>query len=65
VGQVKGILSLGIYSRGELDNNSKPNQTRAKGSPSVKHCNYIKSYSLILRVKLQKGVDDVGDDDDE
>ncbi len=34
--QVIGLLSQGIYSRGELDNSSKPNQTRAKGRPLEK-----------------------------
>jgi hypothetical protein len=32
VSPVKGLQSQGIYSRGELDNSYKPNQTRAKGS---------------------------------
>jgi hypothetical protein len=38
----------------------------AKGSPpeKKKHCCYRKSYSLFLWVTLQKGVDEVSDDDD-
>jgi hypothetical protein len=49
----------------ELDNSSKPNQTRVKGSPPEKIPLLRKSYSLYLWVMLQKGVDEVRVDDDE
>jgi hypothetical protein len=66
VGQVKGLLSQEIYSRGELDNSSKPNRTRTKGSPPEKHFTAIrKSYSLFLGLTLKKGVVDDDDNDDE
>jgi hypothetical protein len=32
VGQIKGLLSWNIYTKGELDNSSKPDQIRGKGS---------------------------------
>ncbi len=51
MGCVKGLLSQGIYSRGELDNSSKPNRTRAKGSQPEKHfADKIKNFSLFLWV---------------
>jgi hypothetical protein len=41
-----------LLKKKEMDNSSKPNQARVR-----------KSYSLYLRVKLQKGVDEVSEDD--
>jgi hypothetical protein len=65
-GQVKGLLSQGFYSRGELDNSSIPNQTRAKASPPEKHFTANKKelqYALFLGVTVKKGVaDDDGDE---
>jgi hypothetical protein len=43
-----------VLKKKEMDNSSKPNQTRVR-----------KSYSLYLRVKLQEGVNEVSEDDDE
>jgi hypothetical protein len=49
-----------------MDNNSKPNRTRAKGSPPEKQFTADrKSYSLFLGVMVKKGVADGDDDDDE
>jgi hypothetical protein len=65
-GQVKGLFSQGIYSRGELDNSSRLDQTRAKGSRLENTSPLIrKSYSLFLGVMGKKGVADDNDDDDE
>jgi hypothetical protein len=52
--QVKGLLLQGIYSRENLDNSSRPNQTRAKGSPLEKH--FTANKSLFLGVTVNKGV---------
>jgi hypothetical protein len=49
----------------ELDNSSKPNQTRAKGSPPEKLLSASKSYLLFLRVTLKKGVANDNDSNDE
>ncbi len=54
-----------LLKKRELDNSSKPNRTRAKGSQPETSTTSRKSYSLYLQVKLQKGVEDVGEDDDE
>jgi hypothetical protein len=49
---------------GELDERSKPNRTRAKGSlPENTLLQMRKDYSLFLGM-LKKGVADVGDDND-
>ncbi len=47
-GPSKGQLSQGIYSRGELDNNSKPKRTKAKGNPPEKHFTASKKELLTL-----------------
>jgi hypothetical protein len=65
VGRIKGLLSQNIYSKRELNKSSKPNSIRAKGSPPEKTPLLKKSYSLYLRVMLQKGVDEVSEYDDE
>jgi hypothetical protein len=65
VDRVKGLHLTGIYSRGKLDNSSKPNQIRAKGSsPEKQFITKRKNCSLFLRAMLKKGVVDVGDDDE-
>jgi hypothetical protein len=54
-----------LLKKRELHNSSKPNRIRAKGGPQRKTPLLKKSYSLYLWLTLQKGVDDVGEDDDE
>ncbi len=64
-GRVKGPLSQGMYSRGELDNSSRLNLIRATGSPLGKSSQLIRnSYSLFLGVMVKMGVADDDDDDD-
>jgi hypothetical protein len=49
-----------------MDNSSKPNQTRTKGSLPDKNTTSKKELlTLSFWGKLQKGVDEVGEDDDE
>jgi hypothetical protein len=61
---IKGLISRNVYLKRELDNSSKPNKTRAKGSPPEEIQQVTKSYSLYLWVMLQKGVDEIDEDDD-
>ncbi len=56
-GQVKGLLSQGIYSRGVLDNSSRTNQTRAKGSLPEKH--FTANKKELLTLFWGDGEDDV------
>ncbi len=64
--ELKGYSYRGIYSRGELDNSSKPNRTRARGSRSENTSPLIrKSYSLFLWVMVKRGVADDDDNDDQ
>jgi hypothetical protein len=61
VDQVKGYSHTRIYSRGELDNSSQPNQTGAKGSTPEKHF----SANEKELPTLSQGVADDDDDDDD
>jgi hypothetical protein len=64
MGQIKGLLSRNIYSRIELDNSSKPNRIGQKAArqktTAIKKELLTPSPGL-----LQKGVNEVCDDDDE
>jgi hypothetical protein len=53
-----------LLKKRELDNSSKPNQTKAKGSQPEKNTTSKKSYSLLLWVMLQMGEVEVDDDDE-
>ncbi len=65
-GQVKGLLSQGIYSKGELDNSSISNQTMAKGGLPEKHftANKKKLFTLSRGDSEEGVVDDDGGDDE-
>ncbi len=60
MGRIKGLLSQKIYSGRELENRSKTNRTRAKGSPPEK-AQQVKKELLTL----SQGDIDVDDDNDE
>ncbi len=66
VGQIKGLLSQNIYSKRESQTTTLSlTEQRQKAARQRKIPLIRKSYSLYLRVKLQKGVDEVGEDADE
>jgi hypothetical protein len=50
----RATLTKYLIKERELDNSSKPNQTKVKGSPPEKILRLRKSYSLYLRVMLQR-----------
>jgi hypothetical protein len=55
----RATLTKYLLKERELDNSSKPNRKRAKGSPPEKIPLFRKGSSLYLWVMLQKGVDEV------
>jgi hypothetical protein len=59
------MLTEYLLNERELDSSSKPNQQGQKAACQRKIALVRKSYSLYLRVKLQKGVDEFCEDDDE
>jgi hypothetical protein len=66
VGQIKGLFSRNIYSKRETWKIALSiTEQGQKAARQRKILLVRKSYSLYLRVMLQKGVDDVDEDDDE
>ncbi len=61
---VISTLSGYLLKTRELDNSSKPNGTKAKGSPPEKNTTSKKEILTQLQVTMQKGNAGVGDDDD-
>jgi hypothetical protein len=67
VGQIKGLFSQNNYSRGDLWWKIALSITE-QGQKAARQRKILlvrKSYSLYFRVMVQKGVDDVSEDDDE
>jgi hypothetical protein len=46
-GPIKGLLSRNIYSKGELDNTSKPNRIMSKRQPAREKTPRIKNKELL------------------
>ncbi len=61
MGQIKGLLSWNIYSKRELDNSSKTNPIRAKGSRTRENTAIKERATHSFKGSLQKRVDEVGD----
>ncbi len=62
----RATLTKCLLEKGELENSSKLDWKRAKGSPQNKKASHIKRKNCLLqlRVTLQMGEDEDGDDDD-
>jgi hypothetical protein len=54
-----------LLKQRELENSSKPNQIRAKGSPPEKYTTSKKDLLTLSPGNFAEGSDDVGEDDDE
>jgi hypothetical protein len=54
-----------LLKKRDLDNSSKPNRTRTKGSPPEKNTTNKKELLTLSPVNVEEGSDDVGEDDDE
>jgi hypothetical protein len=54
-----------LLKKRELDNSSKPNQTRTKGSPPEKNTTNKKELLTLTPGNVAEGSDEVGEYDDE